>query len=562
MKFNYAFFLLFLLCNPLLAQQAGPPLIWVNPIQSASDSPDNLGMEVLDLAVSPEGSTYMVGICTFPCAFAQGVSVVPEAGGQSLFIAKYRYDGLFEWVKDLGTIGSTPAHIAAPSLDGVYLATSFTTDQVDLGNGISVSRNCTGSGCADGLVAKFGPSGEAIWAKTIEGDAATYFQIAGIEQNNTGSVTALVNYNSESIDLGPGLTFNNLSAPGFCLIMMHAETGAFTSCIFPMSSTNEVFSKSLAYNQQSVGAVSGTFYDQITFSNGVTLNSTNPNGDQFIAGLNPFGAVQWVYKLGSNDYTDILAVEVDALGSAYLAIDASQDLLLNNNTILSINTSYAGAVLKLDANGFSIPVFIPYNTDDFAVMDVEVDQWGIIYTVGYTSGSIQFGNDLVDVDGCSDALLTQTNADGIPIGARTIGGGGCEAITNFFYGSCMELDAFGFLYGAGGFLFNFNEDGFSFNGRGGFVTKINTSIVSVNEPEFAALLEIYPNPTTGIFTLKLPEPPSADAFISITNTQGQEVLHQTANQQEINMETLLSPGMYLVSVMDGSRIYRGKILVR
>ncbi|HAD10896.1 MAG TPA: hypothetical protein DCF33_00510 [Saprospirales bacterium] len=557
MKHNYLLISLLLICTKAFSQ----PLIWVNPIQSATDSPDETGITVLDVAVSPDGNTYVAGICTYPCAFAQGVAVTPDAGGQSLFIAKYKSNGQFEWVKDLGTLGEHAVHIVAPSLDGVYLATSFSVSSVDLGNGFNVFRSCTGQFCENALIAKFGPSGETIWAKTYEGSNIGLFWVSGIEQNAAGQLMVCIDYDSEMLDLGPGFVFNNLPSAGFFFSIIEANSGATVDVRFPGTFVSIPFTQSLAFNQNGQGVITGLFYEQISFTNGPTLTTTNDETSAyFAAGIDGTGNVQWARKINSSDYMDILAAEVDNEAATYLAIDASEDLLLDNSSILSINTSYAGAVLKLNNNSFSIPVFIPYDTDDYAIMDVEVDQWGIIYTVGYTSGDIQFGNDLVETNGCVDALLTQTSNLGLPISARSIGGGGCEVISNGYYGSCIDLDMYGFLYGAGSFLFNFNEDGFNFNGRGGFVTKINTSIVSVNEPEFASV-DIFPNPSTGTFTVNLPEMPPSDALISISNTQGQEVFRQTANQQEIGLETSLSAGMYLITVTDGKRIYRGKIQI-
>jgi hypothetical protein len=559
MKHNILAMLLLFISLTTLAQSY-PEIIWVNPILSGADSPSEIGLDVLDVAVSPEGSTYVAGYCTAPCAFAQGVAVVPEAGGQSLFIAKYRHDGLFEWVKDLGTIGTNPVHITAPELDGIYLATSFSVNSVSLGNGISVTRTCNGSFCDEALLAKFGPSGEAVWARTFSGGPEVLYKLSGIEQPAPGVILTYLNYSADELDLGPGFQFTNQPPYGYLLAFLNSNTGVTTAVKFPGNSSNGPLAKSLAYNQGGQGVMTGVFFNQIDFPNGTSLTTTDPNGAHFAAGLDVSANVQWGRKLSSSDYMEILAAEVDDIGGVYLAIDASTDLLLDDGSILSINSNYAGAVVKLDATGFSIPVFIPYNADDYAIMDVEVDHGGFIYTIGFTTESLQFGNNLIMMDGCEDGFFTQTNADGTPVIARTIGGGGCEGFSNYYYGSCMELDQAGYLYGAGGFSYIFNEDDFSFSGKGKFVTKLNTSIAGTNDPEYATL-DLFPNPSSGTFRISLANVPGAGASLSLSNLHGQELIRQNISQKEVQFQTSLGPGIYLVSIQDGNRVYRGKIRV-
>ncbi|MBN8676613.1 MAG: T9SS type A sorting domain-containing protein [Chitinophagales bacterium] len=560
MKHNYLTYLFFLLSLTLSAQSVGPDLKWLSTIQSAADSPEDLGMQIMDVAVSPGTEIYVAGFCTAPCAFAQGVAVIPEAGGLSYFIAKYDANGVFEWVKDLGTIGEHPMHIVAPSVDGVYLATSFSVPSVALGNNITVNKTCTGAACNEVLLAKFGPAGETLWAKTYKGDSGSFFQVSGIEQAGSGKMAALINYDTELLDLGPGFVDNTQQETGFLLSFFDANTGTTTDVKFPGVSESSPTSQLMAYNSSGQGVMVGSFFDQITFSNGTTLTTNLPNGANFAVGLNATGEVLWIKKISSSDYADILAADMDEEGAAYLAIDASTDLKLDDGNILSINTSYAGAVLKLQGSSFSIPVFIPYDTDDYAIMDVAIHPWGIIYTAGYTSATITYGDNQVVPDGCVDGFITETNQDGLPISARTVGGAGCEAFANEYYGSCLGFGLEGNLVGAGGFLFSFNEDGFSANGRGGFVTKFLTTMASTSDLHWGNV-ELFPNPCAGVFTLKLPEVPSSDALISISNTQGQEVFRQLANQQEIRLETSLSAGMYLITVTDGKRIYRGKIQI-
>ncbi|MBL7810084.1 MAG: T9SS type A sorting domain-containing protein [Saprospiraceae bacterium] len=561
MKHNYLLFSLLFSTLTLLGQSPiNPKLLWATPIQAASDSPEDIGMEFMDLAVSPEGDTYVTGYCTAPCAFGPGAIVTPDAGGQSIFIAKYKPSGQFEWVKDLGTIGEGSVHITAPFLDGVYLATSFTVASVNLGNGISVNKVCAGSNCADGLLVKIDPTGATLWAKTYTGDSNSSFQANGIVHSGIGKMVAMYSYGSTLLNLGPGFVFDDKPETGIFVSFFDAGTGATTDVKFPGNSPSVIEGRNLAFNQNGAGVITGVFFDQITFTNGVTLTTTDVFGSYFVAGMDAIGNIQWVSNLSSSDYVDLLSAKVNNAGDVYLALDVSGVLYLDNNQILTVNTNYAGTVLKLDGNSFYIPVFIPYDSDDYPVMDLAIDPWDNINTVGYTSEPIFFGNKSIIPDGCVDGLITRTTIDGAPYDARTIGGGGCEAFGNYYYGSCIEFDEAGYLYGAGGFLFNFNEDGINFNGRGGFVSRFITPTLSTNEQEVLTL-DAFPNPNSGSFTIQLPEIPESEALLSITNLSGQEVYRQSGIQQEILVKTNLSSGIYLVSVIDGKRVYQQKVTV-
>ncbi|HLP95677.1 MAG TPA: T9SS type A sorting domain-containing protein [Saprospiraceae bacterium] len=542
------------------AQLVTPNIEWINGITSmAPVTPDELDLAITDIAVSPGGQVYIAGSCFAPCTFAPGVVISPNAQTTTIFLAKYQSNGQLAWIKTLEDDISATVYLTAPEEDGVYLTTAFTASELQLGNGITVSGSCSGINCTNVLLAKFDNTGQPKWARVFNGGNFGFLDVTGIAAAPNNRVAVSMGYNSGQIDLGPNFQYNNLSSLGLVLAYVNTDNGATTDAIFPIVSNNPVYAKAFAMNDAGQSVITGTFNNQIVFSGGMALGTGQPEGSYFVAVLDADGTTQWAKKISSSGTaTSLVAVDIDMLGNAYTALWAQNDIRVDNNTILDFKPNLAGVVLKLNAESNSAPVFIINNTDYNVIDDVKVDDFGHIYTAGTISTTIEFGSETIGSDGCFDALVTISNTGGNPLGIRTIGENGCELISNAGYGSCIELDDQGNVYGYGIYIYGFEEEGYSFNARGGFLTKMKSGITDSEEPA-TAQLDVFPNPNTGEFTLKLPESPSADAFISIRNLQGQELYRQTANQQEINLETTLSPGLYLVSVTDGKRIYSGKI---
>ncbi len=88
------------------------------------------------------------------------------------------------------------------------------------------------------------------------------------------------------------------------------------------------------------------------------------------------------------------------------------------------------------------------------------------------------------------------------------------------------------------------------------------STVGIEEREIVRDISIYPNPNSGIFTLKINNPSSEDMKVVITNIQGQVVLEKelisvSSHTEQINLSSF-SRGLYFLKV--GSQV--NKIVVK
>ncbi|MFN0216436.1 MAG: T9SS type A sorting domain-containing protein [Saprospiraceae bacterium] len=565
MKHFLTFLVSLLLSFSLLAQNNYPPIIWNSGIATTPSEPDESGIEVLDIETELiTGSTYVAARCTAPSSFPNGQTFTPTPNGELLLLIKYNYQGDVDWVKNLGFVGffSRSTKICTSNLEGVYLTGVFSIPNIDFGNGISINLSCNNS-CEDIYLAKFATNGQAQWAKTVSGGDGAIFTVAGIDADNSGNLYLAGNYNSTKANFGSNFIFNNLPQKGFFLANYNASSGNPQAVHFPASGSDIGTLEHLDVNNNQQVVLTGNFSGTIDFGNGLSLTAPPNDFGYFVVGLNTTGTAQWLRNLGpSTSYFIVEGIDMDQEGKVYLAIDASEDLTLDNNPILNTSSGLTAIVLKLTASTHSIPVLIPYNNSvDYPIMDVKLDHWGNIYTTGFITDALNIGGENVPVDGCTDALIIIAGNEGLHQVARSIGGAGCEAMTNFFYGANIVLDDVGFLYGAGQFTNGFAEDGFTLSGSGAFVSKFNTSIVDTDEPKSGAM-QISPNPNSGSFSIILEENPSLNALLSIHDLGGREVYRQEIQDLQTNIFTQLPAGAYIACIQDGKSLIRQKLMVQ
>ena len=76
-------------------------------------------------------------------------------------------------------------------------------------------------------------------------------------------------------------------------------------------------------------------------------------------------------------------------------------------------------------------------------------------------------------------------------------------------------------------------------------------------------ITIYPNPSTGSFTLKFPPGSSETASITITNMMGQKVKEMTASTlYPINLQLNSPPGIYFLTAVSSHILWSNKVIIR
>lgn len=88
--------------------------------------------------------------------------------------------------------------------------------------------------------------------------------------------------------------------------------------------------------------------------------------------------------------------------------------------------------------------------------------------------------------------------------------------------------------------------------------------VSTTQPSVTNALHIFPNPTHGLLSCKLPNGVSGEAILSIYDIQGRQLLHRTTSAEQLPDLDLsrLAPGMYWVSIATQKGVFGGKVVLR
>jgi type IX secretion system substrate protein len=311
-----------------------------------------------------------------------------------------------------------------------------------------------------------------------------------------------------------------------------------------------------------------------------------PISHAWIVKLSPSGSIQWQKCIGDNThYTDAVAV-IQTADSGYMIAGSSDvndsDIPCNhgNNDFMIVKLSSSGSILWQKCYGGSL-------WDDANCMAQTTD--GGFVVAGSTSS-----ND-GDVSGNPGSWVIKLSPVGAlqwqqcyggyaaySVAAATDGGSIVSALSNganwifklsasgsmdwqTYVGNVMEAPAFGSCImqsSDGNYVFTgaIKQDSGYYGNV--YVVKFGPNVGVPNVSQ-APAISVFPNPTTGPFTITLP-PSATPATITITNLLGSTIETRTIqNTQPQNVEFNLHtpPGAYLIQVTTGANSWRQKIEV-
>ncbi|MBI1835855.1 MAG: T9SS type A sorting domain-containing protein [Flavobacteriia bacterium] len=91
------------------------------------------------------------------------------------------------------------------------------------------------------------------------------------------------------------------------------------------------------------------------------------------------------------------------------------------------------------------------------------------------------------------------------------------------------------------------------------LTKIDCSMLNINQLESENEFEIYPNPTNSI--LYLSNPQQKTLSISLVSTDGKEILNHSSQNNSVAMKLDVIPnGIYFLKINDGIRTYVKRVI--
>jgi hypothetical protein len=561
----------FALCATTHIHAQAPDTQWARLMESVPPGNFDKGLALpFDSHTDIFSNTTVCGYFADTLLLHDGTLLVSDPGVYSTFLARYDDKGNLLWATVIRQTSEVfaddggRANICVDNEGNTYLTGVLVGEIANLGNGITVARSCTDN-CAETFTAKFDADGKAVWANTVKADDATSVVPSGLEVNNNGQLFMIAFYNAPSLDFGVGFFFDNIDSDHFLAARYDAATG--TPQVVRFFGNGATFATAFGadINDSGLLAIQGDYVGELDLGNGVGLAPLSEFSDYFVMVMDENLVPQWARNVNSEDYIDILDIDIDNSGNVYMAIDFSKNIRLEESEVLlSPIEEYGAAIMRLKENEFSIPVFIPYSGDSYPLTAVTTDPFGNFYAGGLFDASLspQVAGQTIESNGCFDALVMQGNPDGLILWVEALGSEGCEAIANFSGGNSLSTDPAGNLYVTGIYVEGFEWGGTQGSGSGLFLSKYKSGISSVGNPDAPVSdLAISPNPCAQDFKVTLDEAPTTASTLSICDQYGRVVHQQSLTDRVSEVRTDLPAGMYVALVQDGTRLYRSSVVV-
>lgn len=513
------------------------------------------GAEIAEASVlDASGNLYVVGWYTSASInFGTTTLINPGAGTGDMYITKYDAAGTVLWAKTFGGAdGEVGNCIAADASGNIYVSGWFTSPNLVMGTftlaNTSVSK-------PDFFVAKINSAGNTVWAKSAGG--AEPDRGYGITLDASGNIFVTGCFGSPSINFGSGALTNAGSATDDFFIVKYDQSG---TALWSRSAGGTSADAGLSLATDSLGDVYATgrfMSNAINFGTGSHGNASAAN-DFFVVKYNSSGTAQWSFSNGgaSDDYGDDIMVNKQGI---FITGGFTSASVTFGTTTLNNAAPTLGDVLLAKFNYGGIPQWAKKagGTDMDWGYDVVSDAAGNIYLCGtFASNTIPFGTINVNnvAPGYRDMFIAAYDGSGNPLWATGAGGSFEEAA----YGISVNASASD-IYVAG----FFNSPSVSFGtstvtkgcGDDVVVAKMTGPAVGIKEQYFSNQLCVYPNPSSGKFTIE------ADGKVEIYNILGETIVTKNLsgkNQLDLNE---YPNGVYLYRVFTtGKNTYSGRII--
>ena len=277
-----------------------------------------------------------------------GVSLTNKAtnGVPDGMIIKYTENGEAEWAKAIGGLQSDYVYSVTETLNGEYIVGGyFASDNIDLGNGISLVNN---SSHLDGMVIKYSENGEAMWAKVIEGTSADYINSVAI--TNDGGYIVGGYFTSSSIDLGDDIILTNKGSEDG-MIIKYNQNGK-VEWAQTIGETADDTIETIVGTSDGGCIVGGMFESsRIDLGNEMILTREGYK-DGMVIKYNAKGEVEWIKGIGYSNWVNISTI-IETSDEDYIVVGEyhSSKMELGDGINLTTKGGYDGLIIKYNVNG-------------------------------------------------------------------------------------------------------------------------------------------------------------------------------------------------------------------
>lgn len=375
--------------------------------------------EIKGVTADSQGNVYVTGI------FQSEITIGPEtfphsqpgASTQDFFVASYAPDGSFRWARAYGTEGNDNTfEIAVDNQDRVYVA-GFHHNELTVGTQVLSPKGTTD---ADIFVLSFDAEGNLLWAKNWGGPYGEAPRDLSVNSAGdifiTGSYQGSMTADSFTVD-------TNVEFGGVSEIFVLAVDSESHEAIWLTSFSgigHDVGTSIEADNTRNVVLGISYQYD-IDLSEDLSFDTGGTNFSVGLVRLDHTGALAWAKSFGGSGNEEIIGLDLDVLGNAYLT------------GVFSDIANFGGEDLTgIEGHDVMLAAYSPNGDHMWSVgfggtsfdqaLDLEVMGNGV-YITGRFNNDLAFGDMLLNSPDSYNVFLGHfSTTDGSPVWVNSIGG--------------------------------------------------------------------------------------------------------------------------------------------
>lgn len=278
------------------------------------------------ITLDKDNNVILSGIAGKIMDFGNGVKFTSVNGG--MYVAKYTNDGQLLWAKspqvEKGEAQGACTDIAGNVFIGGFFSPSISFDDIILKSKSDKS--------GDAFVAKYSPSGKAIWAKNFGGDGG---EIASCETDDLGNIYLAGLYFSKTISTEIATLTNNGLINAFIAKfdqngkLLWTKSAGGNNGEAPATATREFY-----VDHHGNAFCTGSNWSEFSFA-GKTIKTVAGSEDILLLKYDKDGNELWAIDYGGKGRNAGRGITTDPMGNIFLTGSFDENLLKIDNYTLS-----------------------------------------------------------------------------------------------------------------------------------------------------------------------------------------------------------------------------------